>query len=117
MLMGKWQDAVIDIDVDDDCTAEVDLLSEADTLLVVCPTLTVSAYVTIKVAEVSGGTFQDLYITDPADGHNTQVASSSYASGVFTWVVPIGGFRYIKIALSASQTGSDKTFRVCGVRS
>jgi hypothetical protein len=117
MIHGSWKTALIDIDVDADLTAEVDLGRPYDTAVIVCPALAVSATVSLMVAEKTGGTFQDLHITDPADGGNNQAISGAYTTVVFTWVVPIGGFQFVKIKLSAEQTGSDKTFRIMGVRS
>ena len=117
MIQGSWKDAIIDIDVDADLTAEIDLGRPYETLLVVCPALAVSATACIEVAEKSGGTFQDLYTTDPATGNNKKIISIAWTTGVFTWIVPLGGFQFIKVKLSENQTGADKTFRVCGVRS
>ncbi len=116
MIHGEWKTALIDIDVDDTKSAEVDLGRAYETLMMVVPTRTVSCQITIEVAEKTGGTFQEIYATDPADGGDNKVISAA-GTGAFTWVVPLGGFQYIKVKLSASQTGADQTFRVMGVRS
>lgn len=116
MIHGSWKTALIDVSEDADLTAEVDLGRPYDMLVVVCPALAVSATVSLMVAEKTGGTYQDLYLVK-SDGTNTQILSSAYTTVVFTWAVPIGGFQYIKVKLSAEQTGADKTFRVMGVRS
>ena len=114
MIIGSWKNATITISSDNDLTPEVDLGRPYETMLIVVPTID-SAQITIMVAEKSGGTFQELYVTDPADGGDNKVISA-LGTGGFTWVVPIGGFQYIKIKTSAAQT-ADRTFRVCGVRS
>ena len=116
MLQGTWKTALLDISVDDDLTSEVDLDRAWETLLIVAPTRTVSSQITIEVSEKTGGTFQDVYITDPADGGDNKVISAA-GTAAFSWVVPLGGFQFIKIKLSASQTGADQTYRVCGIRS
>lgn len=116
MIHGQWKTALIDIDVDADLSPEVDLGRPYDTVVIVCPALAVSATVGLMVAEKSGGTYQDLYLVK-SDGTNVRILSSAYTTAVFTWVVPIGGFQFIKVKLSADQTGADKTFRVMGVRS
>lgn len=116
MILGKWRTALIDIDVDNKVSAEVDLGRQYERLLVVVPTRTVSSAVSFEVAEKTGGTWQNVYVTDPADGGDNKVISAG-GTGVFTWVVPLGGFQFVKVKLSTSQTGTDQIFRICGVRS
>ena len=117
MLVGSWLDAVIDISEDADLTAEVDLGRPYEKLLLICPALAVSATVGIQVAEKSGGTFYALHKSQ-TNGATTVWATTAYTTGVMATVCEcLGGFQFIKIALSANQTGSDITFRVCGVRS
>jgi hypothetical protein len=113
MKWTSWKTALIDISVDDDLTAEVDLGYICDSLLMYIPTIDL-AQVSIEVSEKSGGTFADLYVTDPADGGNNQVISAS-GTGDFHWVVPLGGFQFIKVKTSASQTAGDVSIRVRGV--
>lgn len=113
MLVGEWKNATITITSDDDLSAEVDLGRPYDTLLIVIPTIT-SSTVSVKVAEKSGGTFQDLYITATSDGDDDQPITTAGTGGI-TWIVPIGGFQFIKIATGAGQA-ANRTFRVCGVR-
>lgn len=114
MLHTEWKDAVITYATVDDLTAEVDLERVCDGLLIIVPTID-TAQLTIYVSDETGGTFQILHITDPADGGDNDVISAS-GTGGFTWVVPLGGFQYIKIKTSAAQT-ADRTFKVCGTRS
>lgn len=116
MLPGQWKDGLIDIDVDANLTAEIDLGRQYETALIVVPTRTVSSQVSLEVAEKTGGTFQDLHDCDRADGSSHQIISAA-GTAAFTWIAPLGGFQYVKIKLSADQTGSDQTFRICGVRS
>jgi len=121
MIHGEWKTALIDIDVDPDLSAEVDLGRPYEKLLIVCPALAVSATVSIQVAEKTGGTFQDLhYFGRTKDDTIATVkwATTAFTTSNFSTVCEcLGGFQFIKIALSAEQTGTDKTFRVCGVRS
>jgi len=113
MIHGEWKDATIA--KDGTTSSEVDLGRQYETVLVVIPTID-TAQVTIQVAEKSGGTFQEVYVSDPADGGDNKLISASGTGGT-TWVVPIGGFQYIKVKASAAQSTAARTFRVCGVRS
>ena len=117
MVIGQWLDALIDINVDADLTAEVDLGRPYEKLLLICPALSVSATVGIQVAEKSGGTFYALHKSQ-TNGATTLWATTAYTTGVFATVCEcLGGFQFIKIALSADQTAANVTFRVCGIRS
>ena len=121
MIVGEWKTALIDIDVDDDLSAEVNLGRPFEKLLIICPALTVSATVSIKVAEKTGGTFYDLHYwgrTKDETIATQKWVTTAYTTGVFATVCEcLGGYQFIKVSLSASQTGSDVSFRVCGVRS
>jgi len=112
MIVGNWQDALIDVSEDDDLSAAVDLGRHYETLQVYVPTID-SAQVSIKVPDAAGN-YHDLYVTDNADGGNNKVISAA-STGGFIWTIPLGGFRHIKIATSAGQT-TDRTFKVRGVR-
>lgn len=112
MIVGDWKAATIASA--GTSSAAVDLGREYETLLVYLPTIT-SATIKIQGAERLASTYADIYVTDPADGHDTQVISSA-GEGAVMWVVPIGGFRYIKVVSSAAQ-GAERLIRVCGVRS
>lgn len=114
MLQGEWKDCTITIATSTTLSAEVDLGRAYDTLLIVIPTIT-SAAISVKVAEKSGGTFQDLYITSTNDGDDDQPITTAGTGGI-TWVVPIGGFEFIKL-LSSQAQAANRTFRVCGIRS
>lgn len=116
MIQGSWLNAVVTIATSTTLSAEVDLGRQYETLLITMPTLgTGATAVSFQGARLSGGTFQDLYTTDPEDGNNHQVISATFTTAVFGWVVPIGGFRYIKVKCSGAQA-ANRTFRVCGVR-
>ena len=105
MITGQWLDALIDINVDADLTAEVDLGRPYETMLVHIPALT-SCNLTCYVAEKTGGTFYAL-------GKDITVAAGT---GSFADVWDIGGHQFIKIGTSVAQE-ANRTFRVCGVRS
>jgi len=111
MIVGEWKTATIALN--GTLSAEVDLGRPYETLLMVIPTID-SAQVSIQVAEKTGGTFQDAHITE-GDG-SSAVLKSDLGTGAITWVLPIGGFQYIKVKTSAGQTGGARSFRICGCR-
>ena len=115
MLQTGWKDAVITITDDAVLSAEVDLGMVCDGLLIIIPELDDTTQVSIQVSDVSGGTFQDLYITDPADGGDN-ILISAVSTGETTWILPFGGFQFIKIKVDNDQE-ADRTFKVCGTRS
>ena len=116
MICGNWMDAVITVATSTTLSAEVDLGRQYETLLITMPILGTSATaVSIMGCRKSGGTFQDLYTTDPATGANVQLISATFTTSTFGWIVPIGGMQYIKIKCSGAQA-ANRTFRVCGVR-
>ncbi len=105
MIQGEWKNCVITIATDNDLSAAVDLGREYETLLVRIPTID-SANLYCYGCETLGGTY-------------TVLGNGVYATagtGGFLDVWEIGGFKYIKIGTSAIQT-SNRTFKVCGVRS
>ena len=112
MIIGQWLTATIAIN--GTLSDEVDLGRPYDTLLVVIPAID-SAQVNVKVAEKKGGTFQDVHITE-SDG-SSAVVKSDLGTGGITWVIPLGGFQFIKLQTSAAQAGDARSFRVCGCRS
>ncbi len=115
MIHGEWKTVTIGA-TPATTSAEVDLGRPYETLLVVCPALTTSATVAIQGAKNTGGTFQNIHLTNPAAGTNLQVITAAFTTANFTWIAPIGGIQYIKLVLSAAQA-AEKTFYVMGVRS
>lgn len=111
-IYGEWKSCVIASS--GTLSAEVDLGRTYETLSIFIPAID-SATINIKGSRTSGGTFQDIYITDPADGGNN-LAITAEGTGGINWIVPIGGFRYIKLLAGASQTGGARTFYVRGSR-
>ena len=105
MIHGEWKTALIDINVDADLTAEVDLGRPYETMLVHIPELT-SADLTCYVAEKTAGTFYAL-------GKTVTVAAGT---GSFADIWEIGGHQFIKIGTSIAQT-ANRIFRICGMRS
>ena len=105
MIHGQWLDALIDINVDADLTAEVDLGRPYETMLVHIPALT-SCNLTCYVAEKTGGTFYAL-------GKDVTVAAGT---GSFADIWDIGGHQFVKIGTSVAQT-ANRSFKICGVRS
>jgi len=115
MITGQWKTVTIGA-TPATTSAEVDLGRQYETVMVVCPALTTSATVAIQGAVATGGTFQNIHLTDPITGDNLQVISAAFTTANFTWIAPIGAIQYIKLVLSAAQA-AEKTFYVCGVRS
>ena len=105
MVIGQWLDALIDISVDANLTAEVDLGRPYETMLVHIPALT-SADLTCYVAEKTGGTFYAL-------GKDVTVAAGT---GSFADIWDIGGHQFVKIGTSVAQT-ANRNFKICGVKS
>ena len=112
MLAGPWETVLIDIDVDDTLSAEVDLGANYEFLTVLIPTIT-SSTITVHVAMASGGTFFPLYAFD-ADGTGDFAHATSAATTTHAVVFRIGGVQYIKIKAGSTQTTADKTFYVRG---
>ncbi len=119
MKIGSWKVATIAAydagppEVAGVLSAEVDLGDVFDALIIRIPTIT-AASISVKVAEASGGTFNDLYMTIPTTGGNIQVLTSS-ATTAHILQLPLGGFQFIKLLSSEAQVEA-RTFSVCGVR-
>jgi hypothetical protein len=118
VIHGEWKTATIPKYVADPpepgtLSAEVDLGRPYETLLMVIPTID-SAQINVLGAEKTGGTFQNICLTDDA-GNNIKILSS-LTTGGWTWDIPIGGIQFIKVQTSAAQTTAAVDFRVCGTR-
>ncbi len=100
-VYGKWQNAAI---ASGTSSGAIDLGRDYEWVQIVIPTIT-SANISFTVAETLGGTYQAL-------GSGSQVITAG--TGAFTTVATIGGFQFIKVVSSASQTS--KTFRIRGSR-
>jgi hypothetical protein len=83
-------------------------------MLIELPALT-SGTIKPQGAETLGGTYNDIYVTEASTGAPVKVISAATTGG-FTWIVPIGGYKYIKIVSGATQL-AERLIRVCGVRS
>jgi len=112
MVIGAWQTGTIA--KSETTSSAVDLGRPYETLLLALPELD-STTIAVQGSETSGGTYTNLYVTDPADGGNNQLISAA-TTGRLAWVVPIGGFQYIKIVAGYAQPGGARTLRHCGVR-
>ena len=113
LSIGDWKTALIDISESTTLSAEVDLGSEFEDLLVLVPTIT-SSTVTVHVAKESGGTFYPLHILDD-DATGSFASASTAATTSIALLFKIGGIRYIKIACGSAQETTDKTFYVRGI--
>ena len=114
MITGQWKTVTIAA-TPAVSSAEVNLGRPYETVIIVCPALTTSATVAIQGAMATGGTFQNIHITDPSVGDNNQVITAAFTTANFTWIAPIGGIQFIKLVLSAAQAAG-KTFYACGIR-
>ena len=100
---GSWKAATIS--AGGTSSSEVDLGRDYDYLEIQIPTL-VSCTVKLKVAEKTGGTFYDL-----GDGVTTSAGTHNYAD-----VFRLGGYQFIKVVSSVTQTSTDRLIRVRGMR-
>ena len=114
MIHGSWKTVTIGA-TPAVASSEIDLGRQYETVIVVIPTLTTTATLSIQGAMVTGGTPQNIFTTDPATGNNKQVITVTDTVAK-TWIAPIGGIQFITLTLSAAQAAA-KTFYVCGVRS
>lgn len=88
---GHWKAATL---TDSVTSAEVDLGADYDYLQIQIPTLSSAATIKIQTAEKAGGTYRDL-----GDTMTTDSGTHNYHD-----VFLLGGFRFIKVVASASQT-------------
>ncbi len=110
MIFGSFVDCTI---TSGTTSAATDLGRPYEWMAIIMPASLSNGTITVQGSETSGGTYTTLYITNPTDGTNEPLTSSA-TTGSITWVVPIGGFQFIKLVSGASQTA--KTFRVRGIR-
>jgi len=103
-VYGQWQDATI---ADEGkVSGVVDLGRDFEWVQIVIPLID-SANISFQVSERTGGTYQAL-------GSGSQVITAG--TGEFTTVAAIGGFQFIKVVSSATQSTAAVTFRVRGSR-
>lgn len=102
-MYGEWRAATIA--ASGTSSAEVDLGRDYEWVQIIIPTID-SANISFTVAEKTGGTFQAL-------GSGSQVITAG--TGGFTTVATIGGFQFIKVVSSATQT-AERLIRVRGSR-
>ncbi len=102
-IYGSWKAATIE--AGGTSSAEVDLGRSYDYMEIQIPTL-ISGTLKIKTAEKTGGTFRDL-----GDGVTTASGTHNYHD-----VFKLGGYQFIKVVSSVTQTSSDRSIRVRGMR-
>lgn len=102
-LYGSWVTGTIAIN--GTSTGEIDLGRDYDYIEVRIPTL-VSGTLKVQSSNVTGGTFQDL---------GSSVTTSA-TTGAYNDVWKIGGWQFIKIVSSATQTVTARVFNVRGMR-
>ncbi|KKL85960.1 hypothetical protein LCGC14_1949490 [marine sediment metagenome] len=102
-VYGEWKAATIS--AGGTSSSEVDLGRSYDFLEIQIPTL-ISCTIKLQVAEKTSGTFRDL-----GDGITTASGTHNYHD-----VLNLGGWQYIKVVASATQTATDRAIRVRGMR-
>jgi len=102
--VGEWKAA--DIAASGTATSFIDLGGNFDSLQIVIPTIT-SAQIYLTVSEFSDGTYQTLC---PGTSGYTDTTTGAYND---TW--ELYGWRYIKINVSAAQSGGARKFKVRGL--
>lgn len=93
------------IAIDGTSTGAIDLGRDYDFIEVVIPTL-VSGTLKVQTSSTLGGTYTDL-------GNGVVIPATT---GAFNDVWQIGGWRYIKIVSSATQTVTARNFVIRGMR-
>ena len=101
-IFGQWKDCVIGNS--GKTSTEVDLGRPYENIQIIIPAITTGT-LNLTVAELTGGTFVTLGISD-------MVASGT---GGYADTFELGGYQFIKIVAGATQ-GAERTFRVRGYR-
>lgn len=120
-MLGKWKDALIDIDRDTEFSGDdadqysklVDLGGDYKNVLVAIPTIT-SSVVGIAVQETNNeAEVPDIVnvLDRDATGHFAQATTAGTAS--MKIVFDVGGAQFIRIKCGSNQA-ADRTFRVRG---
>ncbi len=102
-LYGSWVSGTIAIN--GTSTDEINLGRDYDFIEVRIPTL-VSGTLKVQTSNTTGGTFQDL-------GASITTAATT---GAYNDVWKLGGYQFIKIVSSATQTTTARVFYVRGMR-
>jgi len=112
MIPTAWLSVLIDQDVDDDLSGEVDLDGSFEFLTVIQPELDGAHTVTVHIAMTSGGTYYPLYqLDDDAAADFEQITTGKADARALTF--RIGGAQFVKVAVGTGVT-TDKTFYVRG---
>ncbi len=99
---GEWKNAVIAIN--GTTSGEVDLGRHYHLLEIQIPTID-SANITLTTSDQTGGTFQTL-------GGSSNICAAG--TGAFNDTFILGGWQFVKVATSATQTAA-RTFRMRGI--
>ncbi len=102
-VYGEWISGTIAIN--GTSTGEIDLGRPYDLLDVRIPTL-VSGTLKLQTSNETGGTFQDLGLS----------VTTAATTGAYNDVWQLGGYQFIKIVSSATQTTTARVFYVRGMR-
>lgn len=102
-IYGEWATGTIAIN--GTSTDEINLGRDYEYIQIRIPTL-VSGTLKLQASNESGGTFQDL-------GYSTTTQATT---GAYNDVWKVGGWQFIKIVSSATQTTTARVFYVRGMR-
>ena len=102
-LYGSWTSGTIAIN--GTSTGEIDLGRDYDFIEVRIPAL-ISGTLKVQTSNATGGTFQDL-------GASVTTAATT---GAYNDVWKLGGYQFIMIVSSATQTTTARVFAVRGMR-
>lgn len=112
MLTSEWKSVLLDKDVDQKVSAEVDLEGNYEFLAVIQPELDGGHTLTVHVAMKSGDTFYPTYALDgDSTGDHAQITTGAATTRMI--IFNIGGMQYIKVVVGTNTTNS-KTFYVRG---
>ena len=125
MNVGSFIDCLIDIDRDTEFTGDdvdrysklVDLGREYESMIMEVPTID-SAALSVYLQETpsEAAVPKPLHVRKRLTAEGTLLWATTAGTGGFTVVVPIGGYRYVRVYSDANQT-ADRTLRLRGVRS
>ena len=114
MITSAWYSALLDISVDADATAEVNLQGNYEFLTVIVPTLTQNAKLEAQIAMSSGDTFYPMWRWD-ADSAQDLVGQTSNITTTRVLTVYIGGAQFGKVGVEGTNEADDLTFYVRGL--
>ena len=124
MNVGSFIDCLIDIDRDTEFSGDdadrysklVDLGREYENMIMEVPAIDSAALsVYLQETQSEAAVPKPLHVRKRLTAEGTLLWSTTAGTGDYTVVVPIGGYRYVRIYSGADQT-ADRSIRLRGVR-